>query len=193
MLCRRTILVSQLTFSFQNSKKGQNNSPSTILKFSSHSSFSTTFCLKKVLLSLSRIYDQKTPKPTKHLEHHFSISKKKGLVSFMSESRITVQLTFGKSIGICWQIHRKYLVLSEQLHPQPTFHQLCPSGFTLLHSSISLTILFKYLQDKTSQLKARLPAALLQNDLCQWKKITIPNCSQVSFCQGLFTDICWYA
>lgn len=86
-------MVSQLTFSFQNSKKGQNNSPSTILKFSSHSSFSTTFCLKKVLLSLSRIYDQKTPKPTKHLEHHFSISKKKGLVSFMSESRITVQLT----------------------------------------------------------------------------------------------------
>lgn len=86
-------MVSQLTFSFQNSKKGQNNSPSTILKFLSHSSFSTTFCLKKLLLSLSRIYDQKTPKPTKHLEHHFSISKKKGLVSFMSESRITVQLT----------------------------------------------------------------------------------------------------
>lgn len=33
---------------------------------------------------------------------------------------------------------------------------------------------------------ARLQTAvLLQNDLCQWKKIIIPNCSQASLCQTL--------
>lgn len=63
----------------------------------------------------------------------------------MSESRITVQLR-----AFCQQINQKYLVLLEQLHPQPTFHQLCRPGFTLLHTSISLIIFFKYLQDKAN-------------------------------------------
>lgn len=81
----------QINFPSKTLKKEQNNSPNT-MKFSSHSSFSTTFCLKRLLLSLSRIYNQKKPPTsTKPLEHRFSMSKK-GFVSFRSESRITVQL-----------------------------------------------------------------------------------------------------
>lgn len=89
MLCT-TILVSQLTFFFQNSKKEQNYSPSTMI-FSSHSSFSTTFCLKRLLLSLSRIYNQKIPN-INQAPNITSAYLKKVLVSFRSERRITVQL-----------------------------------------------------------------------------------------------------
>lgn len=179
------MLVSQLTFSFQNSKKEQNNSLRTTLKFPSHSSFSTTFCLKRLLLSLSRIYNRKSQKPTKHLEQHFSISKRKGL--FLLCLKIELQFSL-EYIGICWLTNTpntpKVLSLVRTA-ASTTNISPSPSGFTLLHICISL-ILFKYLQKRAGQLKARLPAALLlQNDLCQWKNITIPNFSQASFSQGL--------